>query len=174
MSSLVSHVIDAKSRALQVRLRFDNPDEQLKPNMYVSVEIAAEPRENALAVPREALIRTGRSERVVAALSSGRFLPVDVETGIESGNYIEVSSGLEEGDRVVTSGQFLIDSESSLTASFQRMTDPEPAATGDATETEQAAITATGTINTLEPLNVSHAPIPALGWPEQSMTRSAP
>lgn len=162
-------MIDPKSRALQVRLRFDNPDEQLKPNMYVSVEIAAEPRENALAVPREALIRTGRSERVVAALSGGRFLPVEVQTGIESGSYVEVTSGLQEGDRVVTSGQFLIDSESSLTASFQRMTDPGSADQTDQTVTGQAAVTATGTVNTLAPLNITHGPIPALGWPEMTM-----
>ena len=169
-SGVVDYVypmIDPKTRALRVRLRFDNPDEQLKPNMYVDVEIFAEPRTGVLAAPREALIRTGNSERIVAALDNGRFLPIEVKTGIESGNYVEILEGLEENQRVVTSGQFLIDSESSLTASFQRMTEPETAAE---TSTEAASIAnGEGVINSLEPLNITHAPIAALGWPEMTM-----
>ena len=162
-------MIDPKSRALQVRLRFDNPDEQLKPNMYADIEIFAAPQTNVLAVPREAVIRTGNAERIVTALNNGRFLPVEINTGIESGNYIEVLEGVSEGDRVVTSGQFLIDSESSLTASFQRMTEPEGGTEPTVADADSSTPVGEGMINSLEPLNITHGPIPTLGWPEMAM-----
>jgi len=75
-----------------------------------------------LAVPAEAVIRTETGDRVIVALGGGRFKPVAVRTGIETGGQIEIQRGLKEGDEVVVSAQFLIDSESSLQASFGRMT----------------------------------------------------
>ncbi len=72
-------------------------------------------------VPREALIRTGRRNAVVLGLGGGRFQPVEVEVGEEAGDWIEIRKGVKEGDTVVVSGQFLIDSEASVRASFQRM-----------------------------------------------------
>lgn len=113
--------LDPKTRTLKARLRFDNPDQVLKPNMYADVVIYGQQREDVLTVPREAIIRTGEGDRVVLALGQGRFRPVPVVVGIESGDSVEVREGLHEGDRVVISGQFLIDSESSLQASFLRM-----------------------------------------------------
>lgn len=113
--------IDEKSRTGRVRLLFDNPDLRLKPGMYASVSIEADPRLDALHIPREALIRTGRSERVILALGGGRFRPAEVRAGIEYKDRVEILAGLMEGEAVVTSGQFLIDSEASLTASFLRM-----------------------------------------------------
>ena len=113
--------IDPKTRTLQTRLRFDNPDEALKPDMYASVHIYAGPKDDVLSIPREALIKTGESQRVIVALGGGKFRAQDVIAGMESGNYVEIIKGLKEGDRVVTSGQFLIDSEASLKASFGRM-----------------------------------------------------
>jgi Cu(I)/Ag(I) efflux system membrane fusion protein len=113
--------IDPETRTLQARLRFDNPDETLKPDMYATVAIYAGPKQDVISIPREALIRTGEEQRVILALGEGRFKPRKVTAGIESGGFVEIVSGLEEGDRVVTSGQFLIDSEASLQASFQRM-----------------------------------------------------
>lgn len=113
--------IDPKTRSLQTRLRFDNPDEALKPDMYANVRIYAGPKHDVLSIPREALIKTGESERVVVALGDGKFGVKSVIAGMESGNYVEIVKGLQEGDRVVTSGQFLIDSEASLKASFGRM-----------------------------------------------------
>ncbi len=80
---------------------------------------------NALAVPREALIRTGTRTSVVTALGDGRFQPVDVVAGTESGDTIEITKGLKENDRVVVSGQFLIDSDASTRASFMRMETPK-------------------------------------------------
>jgi len=113
--------LDPKTRTLKARLRFDNPNEALKPNMYTNVKIYGGPKEDVIVIPVEALIRTGREQRVVVSLGNGRFESRTVNAGIESGDFVEVISGLEEGDRVVTSGQFLIDSEASLRASFGRM-----------------------------------------------------
>jgi Cu(I)/Ag(I) efflux system membrane fusion protein len=113
--------LDPRTRTLKVRLRFANPDETLKPNMYANVKIYGGPRENVIVIPLEALIRTGREERVVIDLGEGRFASRSVTAGIESGDWVEIVSGIEPGDRVVTSSQFLIDSEASLKASMQRM-----------------------------------------------------
>lgn len=117
--------LDPKSRTLKVRLAFDNPDGLLKSNMYAEVVIYGGPKREVLAVPSEAVIETGRRSSVVLALGEGRFRPVDVETGMAADGMVEVLSGLEAGDEVVISGQFLIDSESSLQASFLRMADTE-------------------------------------------------
>ena len=115
--------IDPKTRTLQARLRFDNPDEALKPNMYATVNIYAGPKRDVLSIPREALIKTGSAQRVIVALGGGKFKPRKVTSGMESGDFVEITGGLREGDRVVTSAQFLIDSEASLKASFTRMDD---------------------------------------------------
>ena len=119
--------LDPKTRTLRVRLRFDNPQEVLKPNMYASVRIFGGPREDIIVVPLQALIRTGRAERVIIALGDGRFEAREVQAGIESGDWIEIIEGLDAGEEVVISGQFLIDSEASLKASLMRMSKPESA-----------------------------------------------
>jgi Cu(I)/Ag(I) efflux system membrane fusion protein len=115
--------LDPKTRTLRVRLIFPNADLLLKPNMFAEVVIYGGPREDVLKIPSEALIATGERETVVLALGDGRFQPVDVVTGIQRGGEVEILSGLKEGDAIVVSGQFLIDSESSLQASFMRMSD---------------------------------------------------
>jgi len=114
--------LDRMTRALTARLKFDNPGETLKPNMFGDVYIFSGAKENIIVVPRESVIRTGTSERVILAKGKGRFEPREVITGIESGDWIEIQSGLNEGEDVVISGQFLIDSEASTKASFTRMT----------------------------------------------------
>lgn len=113
--------LDASTRSLKVRLRFDNVKEELKPNMYADVAIYAKPKKKVLSIPREALIRTGKDKRVIVALGEGKFMPMSVQVGMETDSKIEILSGLAEGDNVVTSSQFLIDSESSLKASLARM-----------------------------------------------------
>jgi Cu(I)/Ag(I) efflux system membrane fusion protein len=115
--------LDPKTRTLRVRLVFPNPDLLLKPNMFAQVVIYGGPREDALKIPSEALIATGERESVVKVLGEGRFQPVDVVTGMQRGGEVEILSGLDEGDEIVVSGQFLIDSESSLQASFMRMSE---------------------------------------------------
>jgi len=115
--------VDPEARTLKARLEFQNPDELLLPNMFVEAVIYGGPKRDALIVPREALIVTGERESVIRALGDGRFQPVDIVTGMWRGDNVEVLSGLDEGDEVVVSGQFLIDSESSLKASFSRMSE---------------------------------------------------
>lgn len=117
--------LDPKTRTLKARLRFDNPNESLKPNMYANVKIFSGPKENVIVIPVEALIRTGRESRVVIALGEGKFASRTVTAGIESGGWVEILAGLAPGEEVVTSGQFLIDSEASLKASMTRMQSPD-------------------------------------------------
>jgi hypothetical protein len=114
--------VDIGARSLKARIRITNPDAALSPNMYADVIIKDTAQRNGkIMVPREALIRTGARTAVVLALGSGRFQPVEVVPGEESGDWVEIRQGIKEGDTVVTSGQFLIDSEASVRASFQRM-----------------------------------------------------
>lgn len=162
--------IDPKTRTLRARLRFDNADEALKPDMYANVRIFAGPKHNVLSIPREALIRTGESERVIVALGGGKFTAREVVAGMESGDWVEIVSGIQQGDEVVTSGQFLIDSEASLKASFRRMGSDDTARKSNAA---QEPLTGMGTVNEIFPdarkLNLSHNPIEALGWPAMTM-----
>ena len=113
--------LDPVTRTLRVRLSFPNMDRDLMPNMSAHVRIHGTAKENALSIPREALIRGAESARVIMALDGGRFQAREVVAGIESGDRVEILDGLEEGDHIVTSAQFLIDSEASLKASLQRM-----------------------------------------------------
>lgn len=117
--------LDPKTRTLRVRLRFDNPQERLKPNMYADVTLYGGPKQDVLYIPREALIRTATEQRVILSLGEGRFRAQEVVAGMESGDFVEISSGLSEGDQVVVSGQFLIDSEASLKASLMRLSNSE-------------------------------------------------
>ena len=121
--------VDPRTRTLRVRLRFDNPDGVLKPNMFAQATIQSRPRPNVVHIPRDALIATGGEERVIVALGDGRFQPRPVTSGLRAGDQVEILSGLQEGDQVVVSGQFLIDSESNLQATFRRM-EPLPEPTG--------------------------------------------
>ena len=102
--------------------------------MYADVRIYAGPKDNVLSIPREALIKATDSQRVVLSLGDGRFRAVPVVAGMESGEFVEIREGLSEGDVVVTSAQFLIDSEASLRASFSRMGSTESEDSGPAAE----------------------------------------
>ena len=113
--------LDEKNRTLRVRLRFANEDRILKPNMFAEVEIEADPVEDALVVPREAVIRTGGEDRVVLALGQGRFRSTAVKLGRVGERAAEILEGLTAGDTVVVSAQFLLDSESSKRADLMRM-----------------------------------------------------
>ena len=113
--------LDEKTRSLKVRLRVPNTDGRLKPNMFAYVKIYAGPKKDVINIPREALIVTGERESVVLDLGNGKYQPVDVVTGMQTHGVVEILSGLEQGDKIVTSGQFLIDSEANLQASFNRL-----------------------------------------------------
>jgi membrane fusion protein, copper/silver efflux system len=113
--------LDPVTRTLRVRLRFDNSKEKLKPNMYSHVTIFAGEKKDVISIPREALIHDANQQRVIKALGDGRFQAQEVVAGMESGDWVEIISGLNEGDNIVISSQFLIDSESNLKASLNRM-----------------------------------------------------
>ncbi len=185
--------LDPKTRTLKVRMQFDNPHELLKPNMYTNVKIYGEPKKNVIAIPLEALIRTGRDNRVIIALGGGKFKAQHVVPGIESGNYVEILSGIKAGDDVVTSAQFLIDSEANMRASLGRMspvdnkstnkelTNKKPVdnkSTDSKTKDKTAAgamqtVTATGVVKAINKkagkLTLQHEAIAALGWPPMTM-----
>ena len=113
--------LDPVTRTLRVRMRFNNSEEKLMPNMYAHVRIFAGEKKDVISIPREALIRDADRERVVKVLGEGRFQAQEVVAGMESGDQIEIISGLNENDEIVISSQFLIDSESNLKASLRRM-----------------------------------------------------
>lgn len=117
--------LEATTRTLRVRLRFPNADRDLRPNMFAQVTIHSHNDDEVLNVPREALIRTGKQDRVVRALGEGRFKSVEVRTGRVAGDHVEILQGLSEGEEVVSSAQFLLDSESSKTSDFLRIDGPE-------------------------------------------------
>lgn len=120
--------LDPKTRTARVRIELDNPSLLLKPDMFANVIIETGAHEDALAIPEEAVIRSGRRSIVVVANGDGRFAPREVRLGIDSGDgWVEVQGGLAEGDRVVTSGQFLIDSESKLQEAIKKMLVATPA-----------------------------------------------
>jgi len=165
--------LDKTTRALTVRLKFDNPDEALKPNMFGDVHIFAGAKENIIVAPREAVIRTGSSERIIIAKGEGRFEAREVVTGIESAEWIEIQSGLSAGEDVVISGQFLIDSEASTKASFTRMNRQSSNESMVDSESMDKEIIAVGVVEKIfednQKLRITHDPIETLGWPQMEM-----
>jgi len=161
--------LDPKTRTVKVRLRFENRNNELKPNMFAQVIIYPEANEQALVIPRESVIRSGNSDRVVLALGNGRFKSVNVQIGRFDENSIEILQGLSEGDRIVTSAQFLLDSESSKTSDFKRM--HHPLIKENQIEPETAS--AVGTVNRIMPthrmLNISRGPIEKWGRPASTL-----
>ncbi|HXG50813.1 MAG TPA: efflux RND transporter periplasmic adaptor subunit [candidate division Zixibacteria bacterium] len=111
--SWISPVLDEKTRTAKVRLEFPNPDYALKPEMYANVEIEI-PAGRKLAVPVEAVLDSGVRKVVFLDKGEGRFQPVEVKTGARFDGYYEVLSGLEAGERIIASANFLLDSESRL------------------------------------------------------------
>lgn len=159
-------VLDSKTRTLRVRIRFPNPGELLKPNMFADLTLYADVADNTLSIPTEALIRGDRYDRVVVQLDDGLFKSMIISTGQEADSRVQVLEGLAAGDRVVTSAQFLIDSESNIDAELARMEAVN-------SEPESTVVTATGTIQKIiadqAMLNINHDPIDALGWPSMKM-----
>jgi Cu(I)/Ag(I) efflux system membrane fusion protein len=125
--------LDPKNRTARVRLRFENADKLLKPNMFTGVVIHRQSDAPTLLVPKQAVIRTGARNVVVQALGNGKFKSIEVELGASDGTNIAISKGLKEGETVVVSAQFLLDSESSKDSDFKRM-DYSGAATSEPPE----------------------------------------
>ncbi|PKP65806.1 MAG: efflux RND transporter periplasmic adaptor subunit [Alphaproteobacteria bacterium HGW-Alphaproteobacteria-7] len=103
----------ADSRTITVRAELPNPGLRLRPGMFAQVTLSPEPRD-ALLIPAESLIRTGRRNLVMLAQGKGGFLPAEIRIGREANGQVEVLAGLAAGEQVVVSGQFLLDSEASL------------------------------------------------------------
>ena len=111
--------LDGTSRTGRVRIALANPDGVLKPDMYANVELATSLGE-ALVVPESAVLRTGPRSFVFVDLGEGRLKPQRVETGVEQGEWVEITSGLSEGDVVVSSGNFLVAAESRLRSAIEQ------------------------------------------------------
>jgi len=164
--------VNAATRTLKARLELANPGSRLVPGMFVTMQFMDMRAEKSLLIPTEAVIQTGKRTVVMLAEENGRFRPVDVETGIESGGQTEIKRGLQTGQRVVVSSQFLIDSEASLKGVEARLNEvPKPPAPGSAPRhTGQAKIDAIGN----DAITLSHGPIPSLKWGAMSMDFKAP
>ncbi len=119
--SFIYPFVEPKTRTIRVRVEFDNPDFRLKPDMYADMTLRAVVSRRAVAVPKEAVLLSGKRSVVILSRGNGKFRPQDVVLGAETDDYYEVRSGLKPGDTVVTSAQFLIDSESSLKEAVSKM-----------------------------------------------------
>jgi Cu(I)/Ag(I) efflux system membrane fusion protein len=113
--------VNPATRTIKARIELANPGGQLVPGMFATVSFAPAARKDVLLVPSEAVIQTGKRSVVVVAQGDGKFAPVDVEVGVDSNGQTEIRKGLQAGQKVVVSGQFLVDSEANLKASTTRM-----------------------------------------------------
>jgi Cu(I)/Ag(I) efflux system membrane fusion protein len=157
--------VDAATRTIKVRVELANPGRALVPGLLVQMRLTPAAGKRVLLVPSDAVIQTGRRSVVLLAEEGGRYRPVQVQTGTESDERIEIVSGLTAGQRVVLSAQFLIDSEASLRGLEAKLNQGAPQsfktdAVVDCIEGDTASLT--------------HPPIPALKWPEMTMDFKLP
>ncbi len=120
--SFIYPVLDNKTRTIKVRIDLPNPKGELKPGMYAAVDIKGRNLGTYPLVPEQAILRSGRQNTVIIALGGGKFKPAQIELGAYSNGYYQVLSGLQAGTKIVTSAQFLIDSESNLRAALSGFT----------------------------------------------------
>ena len=166
--------INATTRTLKVRVELPNPQRQLVPGMFATLHFKPPTRAEALLIPSEALIATGERNLVMLVQDNGTFMPVEIERGIEANGQTEIRKGLRAGQRVVLSGQFLVDSEASLKGVEARQgagatTGPAPAAK-DATYRGEGKVEAIGNGE----VTLSHGPIPELKWGPMTMGFQSP
>lgn len=137
--SFIYPTLDRTSRTLKVRLEFDNPGIRLKPGMFATVYVQYRRKDHVVAVPTAAILHSGRRELVFVALGQGRFEPRQIRTGLQGDHRMtEVTEGLREGELVVTSGQFLIDSESQLQEALRKILASKRPGDGGAATLEHA------------------------------------
>jgi Cu(I)/Ag(I) efflux system membrane fusion protein len=174
--------ISASTRSLQARFEVDNPRGRLTPGLLLRLRLAGATASRLL-VPSEAVIRTGQRALVFVRQPAGAFESRDVTLGPEFGDDIEVLTGLAEGEQVVASGQFLIDSEASLRSVTGNTRAPPSAASAAASAgTSAAAMPASGVyvgegkVESLQAdgLTITHGPIAALNWPAMTMDFGKP
>ena len=169
--------VNTGTRTMKARVELSNPGQRLAPGMFVTMQFTDLPARKALLIPSEAVIQTGKRTVVMLAEDNGRFRPVQVQAGAEAGGQTEIRSGLQGGQRVVVSSQFLIDSEASLRGLEARL-NPQPgaAAAGAAQPGARTTIAATGKVEAIgkDTLTLSHGPIEALKWPPMTMEFKRP
>ena len=176
------------SRTLRVRVELPNPGLRLRPGQFAQVALQGAATAEVVVVPAEAVIRTGRRALVYLLDAPGRYRPVDVQLGAEQDGFVAITRGVEAGQQVVVSGQFLIDSEASLQGlTAQAAAAPSaaaaPAASAPAGSTSAASTPApnpstpsaehagTGTVTAIDAgtITLAHGPVPTLKWPAMTM-----
>ncbi|BCL74348.1 hypothetical protein JHS3_00840 [Jeongeupia sp. HS-3] len=164
------------TRTIRVRIEVPNKDGMLHPGLYARVSLAGEAAKPALLVPSDAVIATGQRFVIITADDAGRFAPVEVKVGAERAGKTEIVAGLNEGQQVVVSGQFMIDSEASLRGVLARMASAPMAAMAEsATAASKAAappaIEGIGVVKAIsgDSITLAHEPIAALQWPAMTM-----
>ncbi len=166
--------LDARTRTLRARVRVPNSDGRLRPNMFVNLTMDAPIGDDLLTIPRPALIQRSDRQHVLLAEEDGYFRPVPVKTGQDAGDRVVIVEGLEEGQQVVVSAQFLIDSETSLEAAMLRL-DADEQSSGDTNSDSSPTemIEGVGRITDVDvegrSITLDHAPIAELSWPAMTM-----
>lgn len=163
--------VTGDSRTLTARVELRNPGGRLRPGMYGQITFGGSSTP-ALLVPSEAVIRTGQRNLVMLAGEGGRYQPAEVRVGREAGGQTEILAGLRDGERVVASGQFLFDSEASLSGVTARSL-AQAAAPSATTAPAPAQIYRTsGRVQAIDgrSITLAHGPVPALQWPAMTMT----
>jgi len=171
--SVILPEVDAATRTIKARIELSNPGRRLTPGMFTTVSFASTSTKESVLVPTEAIIRTGSRNVVVVVQEDGRFEPVNVETGPEGSGQTEVLEGLRAGQKVVVSGQFLIDSEASLRGTALRMGDPSAPDQGAG---EKPVHRGEGKIERIGngEITLSHGSIPSLRWGPMTMAFRLP
>ena len=163
--------VNATTRTLKARVELPNPGERLVPGMFVGMQFMDMRPDSSLLIPTEAVIQTGRRAVVMLAEENGRFRPVEVQAGLESGGQTEIRRGLQAGQRVVVSSQFLIDSEASLRGLEARLNEaPATPAVPAARHEGQAKVEAIDKTT----ITLSHGPIASLKWGPMTMEFKLP
>lgn len=168
--------VNATTRTLQARFAVDNKGGRLVPGMLLRLQVAG-PASSRLIVPAEAVIRTGTRAVVIVRKDSGAFEPREVKLGAELGDQLEVLQGLAEGDEVVASGQFLVDSEARLRSVLGSLSVAQPAsAPAPASAAAPASFSAKGKVDGVDAdsMTISHGAIAQLKWPPMTMPFNKP
>ncbi|EPP5807712.1 TPA: efflux RND transporter periplasmic adaptor subunit [Vibrio vulnificus] len=161
-------ILDPKTRTLRMRLKFANPNGELKPNMFANITLQPVSDSEVLTVPKSSVIRSGGMTRVVLAEGEGKYRSARIETGREADDKVEVLLGLNQGDRIVTSAHFMLDSESSQSADLSRINGVEAPA-----ETAWAKGEITDLMADHGMLTINHQPVPEWNWPGMTMNFNA-
>ena len=168
--------VNPTTRTLKVRIELANAEGRLSPGMFANVDFAAAEKRDILLAPTEAVIQTGKRSVVLVAEGEGKFKPIDVEIGMESDGQTEIRKGLEAGQKVVVSGQFLIDSEASLKATTTRM-EAMPVADAQMSQAKAGEThRAKGKLEHIgkDAVTISHGPVPSLDWGPMTMDFQIP